>query len=207
MEAVVLGASRVHVMPVIRGLVAEGHAVRSAIAELSPDGIGLSISREELEALRSFEGGNVPPDNVEEEVYVRGLARFGEVRKPPPCFVDAVHASHERSVPVFPLDMDEDQYTSVYVASVSTVDILLTNARQRRLRKWESTAGSATDFVLEWDALVNGSKGYRTLQAERESFIARRIRQLASTHRRLIAILEVERGKGVLERLARRGLA
>jgi len=97
--------------------------------------------------------------------------------------------------------MDEEQYTSVYVASVSTVDILLTNARQRRLRKWESTAVTAGEFVLEWDALVNGSKGYRVLQEEREDFIARRIRQIAGKHRSLIAVLEMERGRGVLARL------
>lgn len=201
MEVVALGASRVHVMPVIRGLVSEAESVRAAISEVSPEAVGLSISREELEALRSYGGGNAPPDNVEEEVYVRGLGRFGEVQKPPPCFVEAVRASRGRLIPVHPLDMDEEQYTSVYVGSVSTVDILLTNARQRRLRKWESTAVSAADFVREWDALVNGSKGYRLLQEERESFIARRIRQLATARRSLLVVLEVERSMGVLERL------
>ncbi len=201
MEVVALGTSRVHVMPAIRGLVSEAETVRAAISEVSPEAVGLSISREELEALRSFEGGNVPPDNVEEEVYVRGLSRFGDVRKPPPCFEEALRVAVERSIPVHPLDMDEEQYSSVYVASVSTVDILLTNARQRRLRKWESTAVSAADFVREWDALVNGSKGYRLLQEERESFIARRIRQLATARRSLLVVLEVERSRGVLERL------
>ncbi len=201
MEVVALGTSRVHVMPAIRGLVSEAASVRAAISQISPEAVGLSIAREELEALRVFEGGNVPPDNVEEEVYVRGLARFGEVQKPPPCFVEAVRAADGHSIPVYPLDMDEEQYTSVYVASVSTVDILLTNARQRRLRKWESTAVSAADFVLEWDALVNGSKGYHALQKEREGFIARRIRQIAGKHLGLIAVLELERAKGVLERL------
>jgi len=201
MEVVALGTSRVHVMPLIRGLVSEAETVRAAISAVSPEAVGLSISREELEALRSYGGGNAPPDNVEEEVYVRGLARFGEVQKPPPCFVEAVRAADGHSIPVYPLDMDEEQYTSVYVASVSTVDILLTNARQRRLRKWESTAVTAGEFVLEWDALVNGSKGYRVLQEEREDFIARRIRQIAGKHRSLIAVLEMERGRGVLARL------
>jgi hypothetical protein len=201
MEVVALGTSRVHVMPVIRGLVSEAESVRAAISEVSPETVGLSISREELEALRSYGGGNAPPDNVEEEAYVRGLGRFGEIQKPPPCFVEAVRVASGRSIPVHPLDMDDEQYTSVYVASVSTVDILLANARARRLRKWESTAESAMDFVREWDAFVNGSKGYRRLQEERESFIARRIRQLAGARQNLLVVLEVERSRGVLERL------
>ncbi len=201
MEVVALGTSRVHVMPAIRGLVSEAATVRAAISEVSPEAVGLSISREELEALRSYGGGNAPPDNVEEEVYVRGLSRFGDVRKPPPCFEEAVRVAAERSIPVHPLDMDEEQYSSVFVASVSTVDILLSNVRQNRLRKWESKVPTAAGFVIEWDALVNGSKGYRLLQEERESFIARRIRQLATARRNLLVVLEVERSRGVLERL------
>jgi len=201
MEVVALGFSRVHVMPAVRGLVSEAASVRAAISQVSPEAVGLSIAREELEALRLFEGGNVPPDNVEEEVYVRGLSRFGDVRKPPPCFEEAVRVAAERSIPVHSLDMDDEQYSSVFVASVSTVDILLSNVRQNRLRKWESKAPAAADFVLEWDALVNSSKGYRALQGERETFIARRIRQLAGKYRSLLAVLELERTKGVVARL------
>lgn len=202
MEAVPLGEGRVvHLMPVVRGLVSESGRVRAAIDQVRPDAVALSISREELEALRVYDGGDAPPDSVDEEVYVRGLARFGEVRKPPPCFVEALSAVKDRGTPVHPLDLDEDQYSSLYVSVVSTVDLLLANARLGRLLRWVSKAETPEGFVREWDGRVNGSEGYRKLQAEREEFIARRIRQLARKYRTLLALVEVERADGVLGRL------
>jgi pheromone shutdown protein TraB len=202
MDVVVLGGCRVHVMPVIRGLVSESERVAETFGELRPEAVALSIGREELEALKAHSGENVAPGNVEEEVYVRGLSSFGEVRKPPPCFVTALAACAERGIPIHPLDMDDEQYSSTYVASVSTVDILLTNVREGRLRKWASKASAPEDFVREWDAVVNQSAGYRKLVAEREEFLARRIRQLASRYGVLLALIDVERAKGVLGRLA-----
>jgi pheromone shutdown protein TraB len=201
-DVVALGACRVHVMSVVRGLVSESGPVRAAVSEVRPEAVALSIGREELEGLRAHAGEEVPADNLEEEVYVRGLSRFGDVRKPPPCFVEALAASTERGIPVHPLDMDNEQYTNTYVATVSTADILLSNARQRKLRGWESKAQTPADLVLEWDALVNASAGYRKLQSEREAFLARRIRQLASRYGTFLALVEVERAKGVLDRLA-----
>src|SRR5437867_4141003 len=119
MDVVTLGGCRVHLMPVVRGLVSEAERARAALSEVGPEAVALSISREELEGLRAFAGGNAPADNLEEEVYVRGLARFGDVRKPPPCFVEAAAFAKERGIPVHPLDMDNDQYTTPYVAAVS----------------------------------------------------------------------------------------
>jgi len=201
MDVVALGGCRVHVMSVIRGLVSESERVIAAFEEVRPEAAALSIGREELEGLKAHTGENVPPDNVEEEVYVRGLSRFGEVRKPPPCFVAALAASTERGIPIQPLDMDDEQYSSTYVASVSTVDILLANVRAGRLRRWESRAATPGDFVREWDAVVNQSAGYRKLVAEREAFLARRIRQVASRYGVLLALVDVERARGVLRRL------
>ncbi len=201
MEVVPLGAGRVHLLPVVRGLVSEAERVRAAFSDVRPDAVALSISREELEGLRAHGGEEVPPDSVDEAVYVRGLAAFGEVRKPPPCFVEALAGATERGMPVHPLDLDEDQYSGLYVSVVSTVDILLSNARQGRLQRWTSKAGTPEAFVREWDVRVNGSEGYRKLQSEREAFIARRIRQLASRYGTLLALVEVERADGVLGRL------
>jgi len=202
MDVVILGGCRVHLMAVVRGLVSEAEAVRAAFSAVRPEAVGLSIGREELEGLRGHAGEAVPPDNLEEQVYVQGLSRFGQVRKPPPCFAEAVAASTEAGIPVHPLDMDSEQYTTAYLKAVSTVDVLRSNVRQVRLKGWESKAGSAAEFVVEWDALVNGSAGYRQLQSEREAFLARRLQQLASKYRILLGLVEVERARGVLGRLA-----
>jgi len=201
MDAVELRGCRVHLMAVVRGLVSEREAVRAAVADLSPEAVALSISHEELEALRTYDGGDAPTENVDEEVYVRGLSRFGEVRKPPPCFVEALAAAAARGIPVHPLDMDEERYTNAYVAAVGALDLLRSNARRARLLKWQPRADTPAAFVREWDALVNASAGYRRLQGEREAFIARRLHQLAGKYRTLLALVEVERLDGVRARL------
>src|SRR6266511_3478982 len=103
MDVVALGGCRVHLMPVVRGLVSEAGRVRAAFSEVGPEAVALSISREELEGLRAFKGGNAQPDNPEEEVYVNGLGRYGEVRKPPPCFVEAAASARDRHIPYPPL--------------------------------------------------------------------------------------------------------
>src|SRR2546422_11145126 len=103
MDVVALGGCRVHVMPVVRGLVSESEAVRAAFSEARPDAVALSIGREEIEALRAHPGGSVPPDNLEEEVYVPGLSRFREGRKPPPCFVRAPARATGPGIPAHPL--------------------------------------------------------------------------------------------------------
>src|SRR5438445_2074715 len=129
MDAVALGGCRVHLMAVVRGLASESERVRTAFEEIRPDAVAVSLGREELEALKGYSGGNAPPDNVEEEGYVRGRSRFGEVRKPPPASLAAVAAAGERGILVHPLDMDEEQYTSGHLPAVSTVSALLPNAR------------------------------------------------------------------------------
>ncbi len=202
MDAVDVKGCRLHLMAVVRGLASEAGDVRAAVEAVAPEAIALSVSREEIEGLRTHDGSDVPPENADEEVYVRGLSRFGEVRKPPPCFVAALAAAKDRGVPVHPLDMDAEQYTAAYVAAVGTLDVLRSNARQGRLRKWEPLARTPEEFVREWDALVNGSPGYRRLQDEREAFIARRLRQLAGRYRTLLALVEVERAGGVRGRLS-----
>src|SRR6266571_1911058 len=67
MDVVTLGGCRVHLMPVVRGLVSEGERVRAAFADAGPEAVALSISREELQGLRDYTGGNAPPDNLEDE--------------------------------------------------------------------------------------------------------------------------------------------
>ncbi len=205
MDVVDVKGCRLHLMPVVRGLASEAAGVEAAVAEVAPEAVALSLSREEIEALRAHDGSDVPPENVDEEVYVRGLSRFGTVRKPPPCFVAALAAAKGRGIPVHPLDMDTEQYSTAYLAAVGTLDVLRSNARQGRLRRWEPTARTPEEFVREWDALVNGSSGYRRLQDEREAFIARRLRQLAGKYRTLLALVEVERVGGVRGRLSSSG--
>src|SRR6266566_3812729 len=88
MDEVQLDRATIHFLPVIRGLPSETATVQQAIQSVRPIAIGLSIGPEELESLRSYQGGPLPPENFEEEVYVAGLSAWEPPVKPPPCFSD-----------------------------------------------------------------------------------------------------------------------
>ncbi|HOO04260.1 MAG TPA: hypothetical protein PLJ11_06010, partial [Methanomassiliicoccales archaeon] len=91
MQRIELNGSKVYVLPVIKGLVSEGEKVRAAILETRPEAVGVSISREELEGLRSYQGEEIGLSALE-EAYRAGLEEFGEVQLPPPCYLEALRA-------------------------------------------------------------------------------------------------------------------
>jgi hypothetical protein len=200
MEEVRLGSGSVHVLSVIRGLSSEGDAVRRAIDSTNPAIVALSIGPEELEALRTYRGAPLEPENFEEEIYVAGLSAWEPPVKPPPCFSEAIRSAERRGARLEAIDMDETRYTDAYVDCVTTLELVFQGRLERRLRKKRFTAKTPRDFVLEWDAEVNGSPGFRRLQARREAHFASRLRELAGQGKTL-AIIEVERAAGVLTAL------
>lgn len=201
MEVLDLEGARVVLLPVIRGLVSERERVRAAAEEVRPRGIAVSISPEELEALRRHTAGAVAPSGPEEEVYVAGLSAFGEVEKPPPCFSEAMLTAAERGLPIHPLDMDEGAFSDAYFRSVSGLDFVLSGIRASRIFRWKVRAETPEAFVLAWDARVNRSRGHRELQRQREAHMAQRIRELSRTGGPLLALVELERARGVAKRL------
>ncbi len=94
MDVVALGESRVAFLPVVRGLVREEERVRQAIQEVAPEAVAMTVGREELDTLAVYDGAEAEPANWEEEMYVAGLRQWGEVRKPPPCFIEAVRTAN-----------------------------------------------------------------------------------------------------------------
>src|SRR5213596_2225339 len=204
MDEVQLDHATIHFLPVIRGLPSESATVQQAIQSVRPIAIGLSIGPEELESLRSYQGGPLPPENFEEEVYVAGLSAWEPPIKPPPCFSDAIKAADARGVPIEAIDMDEVTYTDNYVDCVSAFEVMFQGRLEKRLTKKRFRAANPRDFVLEWDAEVNGSPGFRRLQARREAFMAGRLRELAASRPSILAIIEVERAQGVRAALEER---
>lgn len=200
MDEVRIGGSSVHLLPVVRGLPSEGETVRRAIEATRPVVVALSIGPEELQTLRSYHGKPLEPENFEEEVYVAGLSAWETPVKPPPCFSEAIRSADARGARVEGIDMDEVLYTDTYVECVSALELVFQGRMERRLRKKRFRATTPREFVLEWDAEVNRSPGFRRLQARREAFFASRLRDLSASGRTL-AVIEVERAEGVLAAL------
>ena len=120
MQRIELNGSKVYVLPVIKGLVSEGEKVRAAILETRPEAVGVSISREELEGLRSYQGEEIGLSALE-EAYKAGLEEFGEVQLPPPCYLEALRACEELGIPLIPLDM-------IFIKADGSIDRIAENA-------------------------------------------------------------------------------
>ncbi len=198
MDEVRLGDASVFVLPVVRGLPRDGRATRDAIISTRPTAIGVSISPEEVAALRKYDGNPVAPENVEEEVYVAGLSAWEAPIKPPPCFTEAVKVADARKITIDGLDLDEEAYTDAYVECVSTMELILQGRMEARLSKKKFHANTPEEFVLEWDAEVNRTAGFARLQKRREEHMASRLREIAGKAPRVLAVIEVERVKRVL---------
>jgi len=201
MDEVRLGEAFVSILPVVRGLPSEGDAVAQAIDSLRPDRLALSVSPEELETLRTYRGGNLEAETPEEEAYVAGLSAWEEPVMPPPCFTRAVASAGAKKIPLDAVDMGEEAYTDAYTTWVSTVELLLQGRMEARLLKKRFRVSTPQEFALAWDTEVNRTVGFTRLQREREKFMASRLREIARGTTRILAVIEVERVKGVLAAL------
>lgn len=201
MDEVRLGGTSVRILPVVRGPPSETAAVAAAIESTSPRVVAMSIGPEELETLRAYDGPALEPDNVEEEVYVTGLSAWEAPVKPPPCFKEAIRIADRRGIRLEGLDLDEAAYTEAYVECVGTWELMMQGRRNRRLLQKRFRATTPRDFVLEWDAQVNSTPGFRKLQARREAHMATRLRDVAGRAGPILALIEVERAKGTLTAL------
>lgn len=201
MEFFELQNSKVYLLPVIRGLVSESDRVRKTLSEMPAQAIALSIGAEELKGLQEFRGSDAALSNVEEEAYVEGLRKFGEVKKPPPCFIAATEEAKKRGLYLLPLDMDDDRYTETFVNNVSTIDLILQSRLGRKLKRRRFEANTPEEFVLQFDRAVTSIGGYRRVEEAREAFMASRLRELGGTYSAIVALIERERAEGVKSHL------
>jgi hypothetical protein len=204
MEVVDIGGSQIAVMPVVRGLVSEGTKVEDAIRRWTPKSVALSISTEEVQTLKKLGDKEAVLETCEEEFYVRNLSEFGEVRKPPPCFTAAVKVCDVKEVECVGADMTEDEYTDAYCHFVSTMEMMRDSWSNKRLRSKMLNTDTAEEFVMNFDKVVNKTQGHRDLEKEREKVMAHKIRMLAKNSDRILAIIELERSKGVLAELKKK---
>lgn len=203
MRQVKIDGSSVTILPVVKGLVSESDAVKNAIGRISPDVIAVSISKEELAGLKSME----PTDEVElndiEIVYAAMLEEFGEVATPSPYLITALNLANELDVPLLPIDMNDEVYTESYCRNVKTMEMLKESRRAKSLlrKKKKFDFSSPHAFAESWDAMVNKSEGFKTLEKEREAHMASVLKALTKTYSNILAVVETERSNAVVSLL------
>lgn len=204
MEVVDITGSRIAFLPVIRGLVSEESKVEEAFNEWGPDSVALSISREEVDTLRRLGRKDAELETFEEEIYVGNLEKFGEVKKPPPCFTKALELCIDSQIDCVGVDMTEDEYTDAYCHFVTAMEMMRESWFKRRIHSKTLNAKSPEEFVIRFDEAVNKTRGHRDLEREREKVIAHRLLMLARERKKILAVVELERTAGVLSALKKK---
>jgi len=201
MHEIELNGSRIYVLPVIKGLVSEGEKVRAAISELGPKAVGISISKEELEGLRSYEGEEIELSD-QEEAYKAGLLEFGEVLLPPPCYTEAVKVTDELGIPLIPIDMNEELFSERYCELIGGLELMKESFLSHRVARKRFAMDSAEEFVLDYDKKVNGGRGISLLNAQREGHMAEVVGSVSSEKPDVLVIVELERSHGLIDALS-----
>jgi hypothetical protein len=189
--------AEIAILPAVKGLVSEGDAVAAAIRELMPDAVGISVSREELEALRDKSIYSDYEMSALEKAYAENLSSFGEVELPSPSYVSALDTCQDLRIPLIPLDMNDAEYTELYCKNVRAADMVRDTFFSRRADRKRFDLSSPLAFTLDWDSKVNRTKGFRELQRGREEHMATALRNMTRKHRHILAVVEAERAEGV----------
>jgi len=208
MDIITVKGSNVYFVDVVRGLKSEADRVKLAIQEVKPNLVAMSVSKEEIEGLRDY---IKEPYEVEmsryEELYARNLSRFGDVFLPPPCFLAGLEEAEGNRLELVGVDMDDETHTAAYCALVSGSELFRHTTRFNLLKLKSFRAETPAEFVKVWDRKVNNLRGFRELERERERFMAEELRKLSSSGRRILALIDAERGENVRLLLSRQNEA
>ena len=199
--------SKVYLAGAIRGLVGEEARIATIVERVGPDAVGLSVSREGMEAMKAqnMKSSDAKPTNTEERVYIRGLSKYGKVLKPPPCFSGARQSAIAAGIPAVPLDMSDEHYSAAYCKYISTWDMMRQGRSDKLFMRYKFKAETPEEFVIEWDRLVNRLDGYRMLEMARERWFAKGIVRLSEKYGRPLVVVEHERIAGVTRQLREMG--
>ena len=203
LRTVRLGGCVLELFPTVKGLERERRPVREAILGARPEVVAIPVSAEGLRGLRAIWKGKEPEIFLShyEEIYATKLARYGKVSVPPPSFTEAYSVAAGEGIPVRAIDLDEQGFSDAFVASISSSSLIYHSLRWRWLRRKRFNEPTAREFALAWDRAINSLKGFRNLERRREEHMARELGRLCARHRKVLAVLELERMEGVLERL------
>lgn len=202
MIVVPVGDCEVSILPVVNGPASEADKVREAYGGYEAYGVSMGI--EGIQAIKHR--ARLDDDFEVSELDLAYAHRMEEltgiqVEMPSPAMCMLVDLCTEAGTNVIPLDMNDSEFTEMYCETVKTWDFVKEHrlAKKGMKKRFSSTTPEA--FAIEWDAYVNGVKGYQEVSRKREEHISDQIREVAKYRRSLLVVVEVERANGIADRL------
>ena len=187
-----IGDCDVDIIPIIKGLVSEAEKVSSIYGKYEAYAVTLSI--EEITALVNREELMDEHELSEIDlVYAHHLSSFGEVESPTPAYCELIDLCGKDGISVIPLDMDNEEFTTVFVDNVKTMEFVNEHRVAKKGMKKKFDMSSPEKFAIEWDEYINGVKGYAKISKIRDKYMAEQIVDIAKYRRTLLAVVEVER--------------
>lgn len=200
MISVKVGKCRVDILPIVKGLVSEAEKVREAYGGYEAYAAALGI--EEITALKHREEIEELQELSEiDMVYVFRLSKFGEIESPTPAFCELVDLCSKDSMDVIPLDMNNEDFTEMYIKTVKTMEFVKEHRIAKKGMKKKFDMSSPESFAISWDEHLNKVKGYLKVSQKREEYMAAQIKDIARYRNSLLAVIETERINNILKHL------
>jgi hypothetical protein len=195
-----IGRCRVDILPIVKGLVSEAEKVKQAYGNYEAYAVALGI--EEVIAIKHRDEMEEVQELSEiDMVYVHHLAAFGEIESPTPAFCELIDLCTKNSIDVIPLDMNNGEFTEMYITTVKTMEFVKEHKLAKKGMKLHFDMTSPESFSISWDSYLNKVKGYLKVSQKREEYMASQIMDIARYRRSFLAVIEVERIKSILKHI------
>lgn len=195
-----INGHRIFLLPVIKGLVSEAEVVKDAFQCAHPSRVFISISPEQLQMLGEKDTYHEYDPSMIEAAYAFFLNKFGAVEIPPPCYVQAYDLCQQQGIEVSALDMDEERFTELYCDNIGTMEMFRESRFAKKAPKKKFNLRSPQAFVKDWDAKVNSTRGFRSLEKAREEYMANLLQEECKSDG-ILVLIELERFDGILKLL------
>lgn len=200
-KTIVIKNCTICMLGVIHGLEKEGERVKYAFKRIKPDCIAVGIPKEDIDTLKKcIEEETEFEITPYQEYFFECLSSYGKVSIPPKDLLIAYNLSVKEDIPLEPIDMDDEEYATVFTENVSLLSILRTSRKMKKLAKKKFFAQKAEEFVEEWEKWMC-TKSFYVVENAREEKMASRLFSLANRHKKILAVIPYQRFDGVLQKM------
>lgn len=192
--------ARCAVLGGILGVADDVAVLHRALADESWSAILLGIPFEDLDAVRATAGHEQEKEfrrDATDEIYFQQLQRFAPPVVPPPDLYAAFAHATQRGLPLEAIDLGDEAHADSWTRNVGMLELLRSNRAQKKLPARAFVSTNPEMFALEWDGVLNATRGMKKVQAEREAWMAQRIDDLSRSHPALFALVPLARLDGL----------